>query len=357
MSTLIQVDEITPTIAKNLSESEKKTAIEKLQKQEEEIRLGISNPQSIIHITAFEDRSTIFTRWANHYKQLHYLGVYEKPINTISTHIRHHIGKMDIPLEKKESLYHNLDRYLTSEYKLSSDNNPQNEDENTSDFCNIENSFMYRAIASFKSYHEIFSDIADTLLQHLADPTINKEFCDIIEWEEISEFCAILETMQTKIKDAYKDVDKLDKQLANFSTLEYIKEDLNIRQSADSFRDAMFVLLGADKSFRKMAHKFGISPRQNQRVRNRLDDWPKKDARKIIQMVMGSYLCPCGCGMNLVTNRRHVDITDDKFFLTVRYRDRKMTLPEKFRQKKDITPIAIAENQWGKKLQMVEIKR
>lgn len=345
------IDEITPIIANNLSESEKQAAILKLQKQESEIRNGIADTESIIHIALFTSEQEIIRRWATRLKQLHYLGAYEKPINTISAHIKWQIGKMSLPLEKKDNLIRNISRSLDEEFKQNSDTG-QNVPENTSAFCNTENSFIFAAMTAFKSYHETFVEIADTLLQHLEDRQINKEFCNVLEWEEIAEFCTILAAMQEKIKDAHKDSVNLDKQLAEFSSLNYIKEDLNLRQSSDSFRDAMYVLLGADKSFRKMAHKFGISPRQNQRVRARLDDWPEKDAKRVILEVMGSYLCPCGCGMNLVTSKRHVDLTSDKFFWEIRFKDKKFKIPEKYRQKYNITPIAIAEKVWGKKFKL-----
>jgi len=361
----LQINEVTETIANNLDDNEKQIIITKLQKQESEIKNGIADPESIIHVTAFSSEQEIFKRWANRLKQLHYLGVYQKPINTISSFILTQIGKMTLSssreedLDKKSLLKRNLHRSLTDEYKDPSKINDrgQNDSENTSGFCNIENSFMFRAIANFKSYHEIFAEIAGTLLEHLADRKINKEFTNCLEWEEISQFCSVLEAMQEKIRIAYTDVDEVTKKIKEFSALDYIKEDLNIRQSADSFRDAQYVLTGADKSFRNMAHKFGIVPRQCQRVRNRLEDWPKKDAKKIIQLVMGSYGCPCGCNIDLVTNKRMVDLTSDKFYWTIRYRDRKFTIPEKFRQKKDITPISIAEKVFAKKLTLVEIKK
>jgi molybdenum cofactor biosynthesis enzyme MoaA len=108
---------------------------------------------------------------------------------------------------------------------------------------------MFRAISNFKSYHEIFAGIAGTLLEHLEDRKINKEFTSCLEWEEISQFCSVLEAMQEKIKIAYTDVDQITKKVKEFSALDYIKEDLNIRQSADSFRDAQYVLTGGRQIF------------------------------------------------------------------------------------------------------------
>lgn len=353
------VDEVTPIIAKNLSDSEKKAIIEKLQRQESEIKDGIADKESIIHITLFTSEQEIIRRWASRLKQLHYLGVYEKPINTISAHIKWQIGKMDFELDKKDNLIRNISRSLDKEYKDSSEGIGQNVPENTSAFCNSENSHMFLAVANFKSYHEIMADLGGILLEHLKNPIINREFTQCLEWEEISEFCSALEMMQTKVKDSWDDVKRLDenlKQLGNFSTLEHIREELNIRQSADTFRDAMYVMLGADKSFRKMAHAFGLVPRQGQRIRNRLDHWPKKDAKKVMQMVMYSYGCRCGCGIDLTTNKRIVDRTSDDFFWKTRYRDRKLTLPAKYKGKYDISPIAVAEKMWGRKMTLVEIK-
>jgi len=59
--------------------------------------------------------------------------------------------------------------------------------------------------------------------------------------------------------------------------------------------------------------------------------------------VIGSYCCPCGCGIDLVTNQRMVDPTTDDYYWKIRYKDRQFTIPEKYRKRKDITLISIAE--------------
>jgi hypothetical protein len=117
------VNEVTETIANNLDDNEKQIIITKLQKQESEIKNGIADPESIIHVTAFSSEQEIFKRWANRLKQLHYLGKYEKPINTISSFILTQIGKMTLSsnreedLDKKSLLKRNLHRSLPDEYK------------------------------------------------------------------------------------------------------------------------------------------------------------------------------------------------------------------------------------------------
>ncbi|MDP3780189.1 MAG: hypothetical protein Q8Q69_03245 [Nitrosopumilaceae archaeon] len=74
--------------------------------------------------------------------------------------------------------------------------------------------------------------------------------------------------------------------------------------------------------------------------------------------MLGSWLCPCGCGHDIITGKKHFDITDVKSFLTYRLRDSKLPqelkIPDKWK-KEGLNPIEIAEKVFGKKLVLVPV--
>ena len=120
-------------------------------------------------------------------------------------------------------------------------------------------------------------------------------------------------------------------------------------------RFTITMILYADGGYRQMAAKFGISPRQNQRIRNRDSDWPIKNVKSVIMKIQSSYLCPCGCGYNFVTQKKYHDITNEKYFLKFRWNDKRIQLPDSLKNKR-LGPIDIARLIWGKKTKLVIAK-
>lgn len=208
---------------------------------------------------------------------------------------------------------------------------------NTSGFRTSEDSLPLKSLAILKLYHHRFIDVIEKLETHLKDDKIHKDFDNSLEWQEIAKMCSTIETLAEPL-----------------GVLDQINDDLNLRQLVDNLRTAMCKFLQADESFRTWAHKFGVSPRQHQRIRERLDEWPEKKAATVIKKVLGSYLCPCGCNYNIVTGKLHVDITDDSFFLKYRFRDRDYKIPDEFKDK-GLNPMQIAERVWMKKLVLVSV--
>ena len=129
------IDEITPTVAANLSEQEKKTKIRELQSLEYQIQAGLKNEKTAIHQLIFSSQKEILLNWAKILETQHYLGVYTEPINTISSHIRKQIGKMDLKADKAKKLLDNIKKILPVQYKSTSEsygkNSPQNSSINT----------------------------------------------------------------------------------------------------------------------------------------------------------------------------------------------------------------------------------
>jgi len=87
------------------------------------------------------------------------------------------------------------------------------------------------------------------------------------------------------------------------SIMEQMLAEGNVRTLATPFQLAMCKFLAITETHRTWAHRFGMSPRQYQRIRKRLADWKKKDARHVIEKVIGSITCPCGCNYNLIEDR------------------------------------------------------
>jgi hypothetical protein len=351
-----QLNEVTETVANNLTDSERKIKIEQLSSYATQIESGISDPHNIIHEMVFSSEKVIFDKWASTLKQLHYLGAYPNPINTISKYIKRHIGNMNFSLDKKENLYRNVSRSLASEYKEPHELEGQNVSKNTSAFLTPDDSFLLHALAVFISYHKQMASSAEVLFKHCQDPQINADFSAVTEWEEFAFFCSTLESMITPIMAISECAQILDRQLAEHSTVKNIEEQFNIRQSVDTFRNAMRILGILDGSFRNWAHKFGISPRQHQRVRERDKDWPEKDAGTAIKQVLASYLCP-HCKFDIVNNTQYVDIdlTSDEFFLTYRFREKNYKIPDRLKAK-GLNPIQIAEKVFGKTLKLVPME-
>ncbi|MDP3780190.1 MAG: hypothetical protein Q8Q69_03250 [Nitrosopumilaceae archaeon] len=247
------VEEVTPEVARNLSANEKKLKIEELRQQETTIKNGIADPKNIIHAMVFESQNILFSRWANNIKQLHYLGEYTEPINTICRYIKKQIGKMDaLSLEKKENIYRNVERSLTSDFKENQDER-QIVAENTSDLVEVEKSILVQMLKVFREYHRRFEELADTLLSHFENHEnglqILKDFENVLEWTEIATFCAPLEAMITPIHKLAHFENKLDEALEDyqkFDTLKAIDDDLNLRESATTIQQAMEKILIAD---------------------------------------------------------------------------------------------------------------
>jgi hypothetical protein len=187
----------------------------------------------------------------------------------------------------------------------------------------------------------------------LENPQIREDFEKLVEWEEIALQCATLKQLQTPIKELYQNFAKLDKQLADHTVLKNIEENINIRQSVDAFRNCMRLLVHLLPSYRNWAHKFGISPRQHQRVRERDPDWPEKPAEMVIKQVLGSTLCP-GCKIDLITKRKYYDTPPDKLFIQYSFKEKKYKIPDEYKNK-GLNPCEIADKVWGKELRLVAV--
>jgi len=81
-------------------------------------------------------------------------------------------------------------------------------------------------------------------------------------------------------------------------------DETNFRAPATLLQKAMCASLGVMTTYRQWAHKLSISPRQHQRIRQRLDEWPDKKPETVIRHVLGSIACP-NCNFNLIAKRKN----------------------------------------------------
>jgi hypothetical protein len=349
------INEVTELTAKHLTEEEKTIKIKQLQESELKIVQGIADPNSIVHEMVFNSEKVFFQRWAAILKQKFFLGAYAKPLNTISTYIKDQIGRMNLSLDKKENLYRNVSRSLDAEFKATHENEGQNVSENTSAFSPLEDSFLYNAISIVEKYLESMWIINGKLKKHMEDPQIRKDFEDTIYWQEIALYCSTIEELVTPIKDHAENSEKLDEQLANHTSLKSIEENFNLRQSVDTFRNCLRLLLIITGTYRNWAQKFAISPRQHQRVRKRDEDWPDKPVQKVIQSVLGSTICPA-CHVDLINQKKYYDVPPDKLFLEYRFKDQKYKIPDELKNK-GYSPVKIAELVFSRRLKLVNTNR
>lgn len=337
----VVLDDVRKDDITRMTDEEKSHKSDELIHRLRDLEGGLSDEKSFLHKMALGNQREFFTEWAIELEQLFYLGKftalekYEEPIRQISTYIRSRIGKMNLPLEKKENLYNNLDRNLDSKFKHTNKNqNPQNEDNNTSYISDAD--FMRRSLIRFEEVLRKQADLVENLHTHLMNPKIHSDFLNVIEWREIALFCDATATLLNPRKTP--------------GILEQIEGEQNIRELATIIQRSYQVLLRAFASYRKFAHKFGISPRQNQHIRTRDKDWPPKEAAKVIANVYTSYQC-VNCGFNPVTHRVNDDVKmmDDKYWLKIKMGNKPVPVPKKFKEAK-LNPIEIAEQIWGRKI-------
>jgi len=337
-SGLVLVDEVTEEIANNLTDSEKQSKILEVSDLHMEIVTGLSNPKKLMHKMMFSTQKEIFTFWSSTLKQLHFLGKYEKPVNTICTYIKKQIGQMRLDpnpvmdLDKKENMYRNVERNVLPECKQDYSKR-QIVGENTSDLTSKE-SIILEAIETLEYYHLEFIKIIKTFRDHIEDPLVHQDMEKWFDrWEKIARLCEPLSELS-----------------GDFSILKQMAEEGNMREMATMLQKAMAKLLYADGGFRQMAHGFGVVPRQNQRIRNRMDSWPEKDPENIFRNVTLSLRCQ-GCGMHIITGKRYN--ANGTEIGQVRLAGKKYKLPKSIRNR-NLSPIDVAELFWKDKLLPIE---
>lgn len=289
---LVLVEEITELTAKNLSGTEKENKIAQLSNLESEIVSGLSNSEKLIHNMMFSSQKDIFTYWASTLKQLHFLGEFEKPINTISVYIQKQIGKMTLgdnsetDLDKKENMCRNVQRSFDTEFKEDYSNR-QIVGDNTFEL-NEEQKFLLETFESLEKFYGWMENIAKTMKEHMKDSNMNADMLKYFDkYHKIASLREPIEFM-----------------MGEGSILNQIDDEQNIRESATILQKAIAVSMGNILSYRQMAHGFSVVPRQNQRIRNRLAHWPKKDIETVIRKNILSYCCQ-ECGMNIITGKKY----------------------------------------------------
>ena len=298
------------------------------------------NPDKVIHKIVFSSNKDILISWARWLDELHELGVNVVKLKSeICKHIKDDIRQMDLPEKKKTNLILYVHHVLPHHYKDPSKQTIRNNDEmyydfaglsqerctkspknmSTSDTKKYQSPFLVYALNGLDQYHQEFSKIIEKMLIHLEDPEILRDFENDVKWKEMANMCRALDGLR-----------------GPYGILTQMSNEVNLKQSVTILQKAMAKLLSADKSYRFMAHAFGISTKQYKRLRDRLEEWPKKDAQEVIQKVIGSDCCP-NCNYNLIENEPENKKDPNK-------------KPKVPREYKGMTPIDAACKRWSGKI-------
>ncbi len=126
------------------------------------------------------------------------------------------------------------------------------------------------------------------------DPKILEDLENTMEYRDLAEMFKSLENLYSVTALSHED--------GPATIMDQMKSETNFRAPATPLQLGMCYLLQSLTTFRQWAHKLSVSPRQHQRIRERLAEWPAKLASKIIENVIGSHTCP-NCEFNLVSKK------------------------------------------------------
>lgn len=150
-----------------------------------------------------------------------------------------------------------------------------------------------------KDFLRRFITFIDEFDEKCKDKKILKDLESEMEWKELARQCIALQSLYDPPLDrAFADPEE-----GKPSLLNQMSDECNFRAPATILQKAMCKALGNLTTYRQWAHKLSISPRQHQRIRQRLEAWPVKKAERIIANVLGSVACP-NCNYNLISHRQ-----------------------------------------------------
>ncbi|MFQ5750739.1 MAG: hypothetical protein ACE5HI_01975 [bacterium] len=200
-------------------------------------------------------------------------------------------------------------------------------------------SIIHLGLFSAKHFLHRSLELVKAIESKCNDPEILKDFEKALDFKEVMELC-------NKLEDLYDPQDAkvfYTKEEGEASLFNQMMDETNFRAPATLLQKAMCASLGVLTTFRQWAHKLSISPRQHQRVRQRLSEWPEKKPEIVIRNVLGSVSCP-GCNMNLISKRKNPGpVTKTKFGNT------KIDVPVKY-QRKGLNPLEALYLEFHKKI-------
>jgi len=196
----------------------------------------------------------------------------------------------------------------------------------------LKQSIVIEAVRTSKEFLEQFESYLVKMEDKFREnPKILEDFEKSLEWKELADMCV-------QLQELYKDEGSIIRQM---------HQETNFRAPATMLQLALAKTLQLLDTHRNWAHKLSVSPRQYQRIRQRLTDWPLKRATDVILKSLGSISCP-NCRFNLVSKRKHPDFkvlfdkTKENEHVLAYLGDTSYSLPAKF-QKEGSTPIRIAQ--------------
>ena len=313
----------------DLNDFEKQRKVIQLTEFEESLKSDLKDPEGLTHKILFSSTKDIIIEWALVMEQLQYLGVYNEPLESISSYIKKQIGKIDSEkLDSKDSSYRYVDQVIPDRFKQRTKPKKDvaklllNTSEKTE--LNEEQQFLLDTLKSLQTFFKGMASITGTMVPHLENPEINSDMLKY--FDKYHKIAALREPVEFMMGEG--------------SILHQMDDEQNIRESATIYQKAVAKSMEVTLSYRQMAHFFGVSPRQNQRIRNRLEEWPAKDVDTVIRKNILSYCCQNPeCGMNVITGKKYSkngDITGE-----VKLKSKSYPIPEKYKGT-PLSPIQIA---------------
>lgn len=205
----------------------------------------------------------------------------------------------------------------------------------------LKESIVVECIRTSKEFIQQFDSFLDKFEDKFREnPKILEDFEKTLEFQELYDMC-------TKLKTLYD---------GEGSIIHQMHQETNFRAPASILQLALAKTLGIMGTFRQWAAKLSVSPRQYQRIRSRLSEWPMKRAADVIRKALGSVMCP-NCQFNLVSRKAHpkVEVVDsrqgDELDCRVYLGNTEHTVPKEF-TKYGMNPIEVCEQIFLKKLKV-----
>jgi len=198
---------------------------------------------------------------------------------------------------------------------------------------------------------EIFTEFVEEFDSKCKNPAILKDLENSMEYKDLAKMCMSLQSLYSPPMDV------LFHEGAPASIMNQMLDETNFRAPATMLQKGLCKLLQSLTTYRQWAHKLSISPRQHQRVRERLNEWPDKKAEKLVDNVLGSHVCP-SCEFNLVSLKGNPSVKvikspgkNKEKIPKILYGEKWYEVPEKYREK-GMNPIEVAYEVFAGKISL-----
>jgi len=213
-------------------------------------------------------------------------------------------------------------------------------------------SIILEANKTVLNFLDVFKTFVKEFDVKCRNPKILKDLENDMTYKDVARMCISLQHLYEP------PLDKMFHEGAAPSIMNQMLDETNFRAPVTMYQKALCYLLQDLTTYRQWAHKLSISPRQHQRIRERLEDWAPKKAEKIIKNVAGSHECP-SCEFNLISMKEKYGVTVTKDVdkmnnpkpRKIIYGDKAYEVPKKY-EKRGMNPIDVAYEIFAGKIKM-----